>query len=78
MTPLEPLHGKSFATTISPWVVTLDALEPFKIPAAPRNPDIVLPSYLQDSDPLPAFEIELKAGEICEVSNGEREVECAF
>ncbi|KAE9381064.1 hypothetical protein N431DRAFT_391948 [Stipitochalara longipes BDJ] len=61
MTPLGPLHGKSFATTISPWVITLDALQPFKIPAAPRNPDIILPQYLHDPDPLPTFEIELKA-----------------
>ncbi|PMD39408.1 Fumarylacetoacetase [Hyaloscypha variabilis F] len=61
MTPLGPLHGKSFATTISPWVITLDALSPFKIPAVARNSDIILPLYLQDPDPLPTFEIELKA-----------------
>jgi fumarylacetoacetase len=34
--PLGPFLGKSFATTVSPWVVTLDALEPFRVPAAPR------------------------------------------
>jgi fumarylacetoacetase len=34
--PLGPFLGKSFATTISPWVVTLDALEPFRI-AGPRQ-----------------------------------------
>jgi fumarylacetoacetase len=34
--PLGPFLGKSFGTTISPWVVTLDALEPFRNPAAPR------------------------------------------
>jgi fumarylacetoacetase len=34
--PLGPFLGKSFATTISPWVVTLDALAPFRVPAAPR------------------------------------------
>lgn len=28
--PLGPFLGKSFSTTISPWVVTMDALEPFK------------------------------------------------
>lgn len=27
MNPLGPINGKSFATSISPWVVTLDALE---------------------------------------------------
>ena len=34
--PLGPFLGKSFATTISPWVVPLAALEPFRVPAAPR------------------------------------------
>jgi fumarylacetoacetase len=34
--PLGPFLGKSFATTISPWVVMLDALEPYRVPAAPR------------------------------------------
>ncbi len=34
--PLGPFLGKSFATTVSPWVVTLDALEPFRVPAAAR------------------------------------------
>lgn len=28
--PLGPFNGKNFCTTISPWVVTLDALEPFR------------------------------------------------
>ena len=34
--PLGPFLAKSFATTVSPWVVTLDALEPYRIPAAAR------------------------------------------
>jgi fumarylacetoacetase len=37
--PLGPFLGKSFATSISPWVVTLDALEPYRVPAAPRAPE---------------------------------------
>ena len=32
--PLGPFNSKSFATTISPWIVTLDALEPFRIATA--------------------------------------------
>jgi fumarylacetoacetase len=43
--PLGPFLAKSFATTISPWVVTLDALAPFRAPAWPR-PD-------GDPEPLP-------------------------
>jgi fumarylacetoacetase len=31
--PLGPFLSKNFATTVSPWVVTLDALEPFRTPA---------------------------------------------
>ena len=43
--PLGPFLGKSFATTISPWIVTPEALAPFRIAQAPR------PSG--DPDPLP-------------------------
>jgi fumarylacetoacetase len=34
--PLGPFLAKSFATTVSPWVVTMDALEPFRRPAYVR------------------------------------------
>lgn len=34
--PLGPFLGKSFATTVSGWVVTLDALAPFRVPAFQR------------------------------------------
>jgi fumarylacetoacetase len=34
--PLGPFLSKSFATTISPWIVTAEALAPFRVPAAPR------------------------------------------
>lgn len=30
MAPLGPFHAKNFATTISPWIVTMDALAPFR------------------------------------------------
>ncbi|WP_326543728.1 fumarylacetoacetase [Pseudorhodoferax sp.] len=32
MKPLGPFHAKNFATTLSPWIVTLDALAPFRTP----------------------------------------------
>ncbi|MCI0364280.1 MAG: fumarylacetoacetase [Phycisphaerales bacterium] len=35
--PLGPFNAKNFATTISPWVVTMDALEPYRIPGPPRS-----------------------------------------
>jgi fumarylacetoacetase len=34
--PLGPFLAKNFATTVSPWVVTLEALEPFRVPALVR------------------------------------------
>jgi fumarylacetoacetase len=34
--PLGPFLAKNFATTVSPWVVTMEALEPFRVPAAER------------------------------------------
>ena len=37
--PLGPFNAKNFATTVSPWVVTLDALEPYRVGAPPRGPD---------------------------------------
>ena len=36
--PLGPFLAKNFATTISPWVVTLEALAPFRAPAFTRPP----------------------------------------
>ncbi|XP_052181670.1 fumarylacetoacetase-like [Diospyros lotus] len=36
--PLGPFLGKSFGTTISPWIVTLDALEPFTCDAPKQDP----------------------------------------
>jgi fumarylacetoacetase len=46
--PLGPFLGKSFATTISPWVVTMDALEPFRIPRFHRDIDPRPLPYLDD------------------------------
>ncbi|ANN78442.1 fumarylacetoacetase [Bordetella flabilis] len=37
--PLGPFLAKSFLTTISPWVVTVQALAPFRRPPAPREAD---------------------------------------
>ena len=36
--PLGPFLGKSFATSVSPWVVTLDALAPFWVDAPVQDP----------------------------------------
>jgi fumarylacetoacetase len=36
--PLGPFLGKSFGTSISPWVVTMEALEPFRTPGPVQEP----------------------------------------
>jgi fumarylacetoacetase len=43
--PLGPFLAKNFASSISPWIVTMDALEPFKVQGPPQEP-AVLP-YLE-------------------------------
>ena len=37
--PLGPFLSKSFATSVSPWIVTLDALEPFRVPGLAQDPE---------------------------------------
>merc|ERR1711957_58943 len=36
--PLGPFNAKNFATTISPWIITLEALEPFSVPLPAQDP----------------------------------------
>ena len=36
--PLGPFLGKSFATSISPWIVTMDALQPFRVESPRQKP----------------------------------------
>ncbi len=49
--PLGPFLAKSFATTVSPWVVTLEALEPYRCPAFVRAAGDPKPlAYLRDDE----------------------------
>ncbi len=50
--PLGPFLGKSFATTISPWIVTPEALAPFRTAqtARPAGDPVPLPYLLDDKD----------------------------
>lgn len=43
--PLGPFLGKSFASSMSPWIVTLEALEPFKVEGPEQEPTVL--SYLE-------------------------------
>jgi fumarylacetoacetase len=55
--PLGPFLAKSFATSISPWIVTLDALEPFRAAEPQRDPE-PLP-YLRSRESW-AYDVELQ------------------
>jgi fumarylacetoacetase len=57
--PLGPFQGKAFATSISPWVVTSEALEPFRREGPQQLPQPL--SYLQQSQPN-NYDIELEVG----------------
>jgi fumarylacetoacetase len=56
--PLGPFLAKNFASTVSPWIVTLDALEPFRVKAPVQDPE-VLP-YLKRADENTAVDINLE------------------
>lgn len=48
--PLGPFLSKNFATTVSPWLVTSEALLPFRVPSSPRtaeDPEVM--PYLADA-----------------------------
>jgi fumarylacetoacetase len=64
MPPLGPFLGKNFGSTVSPWIVTAEALEPFHV-AQPERPagDPRPLSYLWDDNDQRsgAFDIELEA-----------------
>lgn len=56
--PLGPFLAKNFCTSISPWVVTLEALEPFQKPLPKQDPE-PLP-YLRSTSDF-TFDIQLDA-----------------
>lgn len=55
--PLGPFNAKTFGTSISPWVVTMEALEPFRVAGPAQDPQPL--SYLQQQGKH-AFDIELE------------------
>jgi len=54
--PLGPFQSKATATTISPWIVTKAALEPFRVNTPER--EVALLPHLQDCGPM-LYDIEL-------------------
>lgn len=65
--PLGPFLGKSFASTMSPWIITMDALEPFKCDG-PKQIVTPLP-YLQQNTTENSYDIKLQAA--VETENGD-------
>src|SRR4029078_3831948 len=57
--PLGPFQGKAFATSISPWVVTREALGPFRLHGPEQDPAPL--SYLRQMQPN-NYDIELEVG----------------
>jgi len=57
--PLGPFQAKATATTISPWIVTKAALEPFRTASPPH--DLPLLPYLQEPGPM-LYDIALEIG----------------
>ncbi|MDV7188264.1 fumarylacetoacetase [Lutibacter sp. TH_r2] len=64
--PLGPFLSKSFASSISPWIVTLDALEPWRCETP--NQEELLP-YLQPANKKNSFDINLNT--FIETENGD-------
>ncbi len=55
--PLGPFLGKNFGSSISPWVVTLEALEPFRVAGPVQEPEVL--DYLKSKGNL-NFDIQLE------------------
>lgn len=55
--PLGPFLAKNFASSISPWIVTIDALEPFRTKGPAQDPE-PLPYLAQNGDH--SFDIQLE------------------
>jgi fumarylacetoacetase len=57
--PLGPFLSKSFATSISPYIVPLEALEPFRIDGLPQDPE-PLPHLRHPNGGKPHYDIQLE------------------
>ncbi|CAM4100170.1 fumarylacetoacetase [Acinetobacter pragensis] len=55
--PLGPFNAKTFASSISPWIVTLEALEPFKTSSPVQEPQPL--AYLREDNSSNSYDIHL-------------------
>jgi len=64
--PLGPFLAKNFASSISPWIITLDALQPFRTSSPVQEPE-VLPYLKQEGDNNYNIDLEV----LIETQNGD-------
>jgi fumarylacetoacetase len=69
--PLGPFLAKNFASSMSAWIVTLDALEPFKVAGPVQNPEVL--SYLK-YEGNKSYDIHLQVG--LKPENAEESIIC--
>jgi len=69
--PLGPFLAKNFASSLSPWIVTLDALQPFKVEGPKQDPEVL--SYLEYEGQL-SYDIQLEV--YIEPENGQETKVC--
>lgn len=55
--PLGPFLAKNFASSVSPWIVTLDALQPYKVDGPVQEPEVL--SYLKCNGAL-SYDVQLE------------------
>jgi fumarylacetoacetase len=67
--PLGPFQAKATATTISPWIVTRAALEPFRVDTPAR--EVPLLDHLKDTGPM-LYDIDLKPSRLRPKANPPR------
>ena len=58
--PLGPFLGKNFATTVSPWILTLEALAPFRVPWVRPSGEPPPLTYLDDAGARAAGAIDIQ------------------
>ncbi|WP_438950380.1 fumarylacetoacetase, partial [Psychrobacter submarinus] len=71
--PLGPFNAKTFASEVSPWIVTMDALAPFKTPCPTQEPKPL--AYLNEKETDNSYDINLSV-ELMPESSDEATVVC--
>ncbi len=66
--PLGPFQAKATATTISPWIIMKDALEPFRVQTPMREHDLL--PHLKDTGPM-LYDIDLEVALATSGNQGE-------